>query len=105
VKSALENAFGGVPEQVASRYEDSSLKGHLNTFPPQARVCLIEAGEDTVVPIKQQKQAARLLSSRGVSLKVIEIPGNHLPPPGKLIVTAMDFVLARDGWQKTCLRH
>jgi hypothetical protein len=93
VKNALEKAFDGGPDRQSSRYKDSSLNGHLNTFPSKARVCVIEGAQDTIVPVAQQKDVVRALSSKGVGTQVIEIAGNHQPPPGKLIVTAMNYVL------------
>ncbi|PWT96287.1 MAG: hypothetical protein C5B53_09935 [Candidatus Melainabacteria bacterium] len=95
VRIALEQAFGGSPARQRKLYNDSSLKEHLHSFPAQARVCVIEGLNDTVVPVKEQRDVVSALTKIGIATQVLEVKGNHQPPSGKLIVAAMDFVMGK----------
>lgn len=95
VKSSLEEALGGNPDDKPSIYGQNSFNTYLAFLPERIKIGIISASEDTMVPILLQKDLVRDLNNRNLNTKLFEIEGKGEPPPDKSILEALRFVLSR----------
>lgn len=94
LKPALIAAFGGTPEQTPLNYKKKSFLDMVNMFPTKARVAVISARSDTIVPPQMQRDIVAALESQHIAAKLIEVDGDHGAPPAALYKEGVDFVLS-----------
>lgn len=93
VQSSLEAALSGKPSEAKMGYRQNSLESQLPFFPRYAKVSIISATENTVMPDKFAKEVARLLKNRDIQVKFIDIPGDLQAPPVESMVESAQFLL------------
>jgi len=93
LKESLEKAFGGKPEDKVLDYNNNSFEANMPLFPSKARVCIVSPLQDTVFPIKLQKELVRNLRNRDVDIKVIEVAGDYQNPSEKSVIEGLKFIL------------
>jgi len=93
IKTTMESALSGKPSEQLSIYRQNSLESNLAFFPRNAKVSIISASENTVIPPKLQKDTERLLKNRDIPVKLISIESEVQPPLLKSLVEAMQFIM------------
>jgi pimeloyl-ACP methyl ester carboxylesterase len=108
VKSTMEKAFGGKPaaphkeylvsenekiKQVASDYFNNSLEANWPLFPTDGKVALVTANLDAVNSVQLQRNLARSLRNRDITLKEIEVQGEAPAITNSDLVEGLKFVL------------
>jgi len=96
VKAALEQCFGGTPEdpEVKKRYLEMSLIPHVASFPKTTKVYVMSAMVDATIPPALQKALVESLKANGVPVQLEEINCSHdLPPSNKSFVKGLKFIL------------
>ncbi len=94
IKSSLESALGGSPDNKLIAYGQNSFNTYLAFLPERIKIGVISATEDTMIPMSTQKDVVRDLNNRNMDIKVFEIEGKCEPAPSKSILEALHFVLA-----------
>ncbi|HEY9867709.1 MAG TPA: alpha/beta fold hydrolase [Candidatus Obscuribacterales bacterium] len=92
---AMISAFGGSPEQVPQVYKKKSFLKNLDGLPAGVRIAIISAREDEIVPPRLQHDIVKALERHHVPVKLIEVDGEHGPPPVRVYMEAFDFVLPK----------
>jgi acetyl esterase/lipase len=92
---AMISAFGGSPEQVPQVYKKKSFLGNLACLPKGVRIAVVSAREDEIVPPRLQQDIVKALERHHVPVKLIEVEGEHGPPPVRVYLEAFDFVLSK----------
>lgn len=93
LKPAMIAALGGSPETAAETYRKKSFLNNIERFPSGARVAVLSARQDDIVPAHMQKEIVSELEKRRVPVKLIEIDGGHGCPPANFYAEGLDFVL------------
>ncbi len=93
VRQAMRLAFAATPDTNPHIYRQKSLSGNLDSFPRQARVAVVSATKDTIVPPELQEQIISMLASRGIACKLIKVDEPHGAPPASCYRNGLKFVL------------
>lgn len=94
IRPALVNAFGGTPEAVPDRYARQSFLPNLAQLPKTARIALISARRDSIVPPEFQIEIKERLLERDFETRLIEVDAQHGIPPVSCYLDGLEFVLA-----------
>jgi acetyl esterase/lipase len=94
VRYALQNCFGGNPDQSPATYAAKSFIKNVGALPPTTRVAVISAREDKVVPPSLQADIIKALDGAKITNKLLPIDGDHHMPDPKVIVDGLRFVLS-----------
>jgi pimeloyl-ACP methyl ester carboxylesterase len=95
VKLALEKGFKGTPQTTRTRYLDSSVLSHLDTFPREAKVYVVSALKDTVSPTELQNELITALGADAISVQSETFNGTHMQtPPSECFARGLNFILS-----------
>lgn len=96
VKSALEQCFGGAPDdpEVKERYLAMSVLPQIDKFPGTTRVYVMSATEDATIPPILQTNLVEAFKARDISVELEHIKGPHeMTPSHQSYSKALKFVL------------
>jgi predicted esterase len=93
VKQAMEKAFGGKPDAVPQAYQRKSFLSNMDKLPQQARVAVVSAKQDRIVPTPLQEEIVQALQKANRPVTMISVEGGHEAPPGAVYVKGAEFVL------------
>ena len=96
VKQAMMIAFGGAPDQVGHVYQQKSFLSNISGLPQSARVYVLSAKDDRVVPPELQKNVVDALSKHGIANHYDEVEGGHEAPPAQYYTRGINFVLGQN---------
>lgn len=96
IKPAMMVAFGGAPDQLESTYRKKSFLTNIEDFPHSARVYVLSAKADTVVPTELQKNLIDELNKRQIACHMDEIEGQHEAPSAQYYARGVRFVLGEN---------
>jgi pimeloyl-ACP methyl ester carboxylesterase len=93
IRPAMMIAFGGTPDQFPDIYSKKSLLSNIDSLPKNARVYMLSAREDKIVPPDLQKTTISELNQKGFQTHLDEIDGKHQAPPAQYYSKGLKFVL------------
>ena len=96
IRPALLMALGGTPEQISHIYRQKSFLNNIDGLPCTARVYLLSCRQDKVVPPELQQAIANALNQHKITNRLVEIDGNHQPPPTEYYAKGLKFVLGNN---------
>lgn len=96
VKQAMMIAYGGAPDQVGHVYQRKSFQSNIAGLPHGARVYVLSAKGDRVVPPELQKDIVDHLSKAGIQNHFDEVEGGHEAPPAQYYTRAISYVLGQN---------
>ena len=95
IKPAMMFAFGGTPDQIPDVYRSKSFLNNIAGLPAGAKVYILSARGDRIVPPDLQKEVAEELKKRSVPYQFDEIDGQHRAPAASYYSKGLNFVLGR----------
>jgi pimeloyl-ACP methyl ester carboxylesterase len=93
IRPAILLALGGTPEQATAVYRKKSFLTNIDGLPHTARVFLVSARQDRVIPPELQKEVAQALVQHLFANRLVEIDGDHGAPPLEFYVKGLRYVL------------
>lgn len=93
VRGALNQCFGGPPDQAQSNYAAKSFISNIEKVPKKLRVAVISAREDKVVPPPLQAEIIKVCQSNSIEAKLVPVDDGHHMPPIECILTALSYVM------------
>lgn len=96
IRPAMMMAFGGAPDQVESTYRKKSFLSNIDTLPHSARVYVLSAKADTVVPPELQKAVIDELNKRSIACHMDEVEGQHEAPSAQFYARGVRFVFGEN---------
>lgn len=95
IRPAMMVAFGGTPDQVLETYKRKSFLQNIGSLPRGARIYVVSARADRVVPPELQKALVDALNQRAIANHMDEIDGNHQAPDSDFYARGLRFVLGQ----------
>lgn len=96
IRPALMIAFGGSPDQVPQVYQKKSFLNNISGLPHSARIYILSAKEDTIVPPDLQKAVVDELSKRSIANRYEQVDGQHQAPPASYYNKGLRFALGEN---------
>ncbi len=96
IRPAMMMAFGGAPDQVESTYRKKSFLTNIDALPRSARIYVLSAKADTVVPPELQKNVIDELKKRSIASHIDEIEGQHEAPSAQYYARGVRFALGEN---------
>lgn len=96
IRPAMMMAFGGAPDQVESTYRRKSFLSNIESLPRSARVYILSAKADTVVPPELQRKVIDELKQRAIACHMDEIEGQHEAPSAQYYSRGLRFALGEN---------
>ncbi len=93
IRPAMMLAFGGPPEQAGHIYFKKSFLSNIDSLSKSARIYVLSAKGDTVVPPELQQKIVEESGKRGLAVHFDEIDGPHEAPPASYYLKGLNFVL------------
>jgi pimeloyl-ACP methyl ester carboxylesterase len=95
VRAAMEAAMGGSFASAPQEYKRKSFIPNIDKLPKSARVAVISATQDTIVPVELQAQIVQELQAKGYSVTRIDVDAPHGAPPAPNYIKGLEFALAK----------
>ncbi|MBX9568985.1 MAG: alpha/beta fold hydrolase [Candidatus Obscuribacterales bacterium] len=95
IRPAMMIAFGGTPEQIPDVYRRKSFLSNIDGLPTGAKVYILSARADRIVPPELQKAVVEELKKRSVPVQFEEIDGQHRAPAASFYAKGLNFVLGK----------
>lgn len=95
IRPAMMIAFGGAPDQIPDVYRRKSFLNNIAGLTQGAKVYVLSARGDRIVPPELQRKVVDELEKRSVPVKYQEIDGQHSAPAAHFYAEGLNFVLGR----------
>lgn len=95
VKNAIVAAMGGTESAVPEQYKRKSFLANIRSLPKSARVAVISAKQDTIVPPELQAEIVAALQKENYPVTEIAIDAAHGIPPSSNYVQGLEYVLGQ----------
>ena len=95
IRPAMMIAFGGTPDQIPDVYRRKSFLTNIGSLPQGAKVYILSARGDKIVPAQLQKSMVEELKKRSIPVLFEETDGQHQFPSASFYAKGLNFVLGR----------
>ena len=92
LQKAMEEAFGGTPEQVPAVYQAKSFITNVARLPKRVRISIVSAIRDDIIPSHFQRELVNVCRNNAITTNLIEINSRHQVQDAEVYSQALDQV-------------